>query len=490
MKLSRESYRQLHSALLDAFPKQANLEMVVRYHLELNPAEIEGTNLKDFVFNLIAWAESQDRVDELLAGARAENPGNQKLQEVQLLRQPDPKPLPIPDPLLPKRRWPVLLGGAVGLVLLSLGLVFWMLGRNDEPATPRSPTPAYTSSPARSIIPPTEAIAPTTVPVLPESSAGATASPSLPVPATPTELIFPATANKVALLQQLEGPGGAATGLAFSSDGTLLAVGYQNGSVDIWSLAERSVVRTLSPHTGKIVRVAFGPSDKYLATAGADGIIRVWRVSDGSEQRDLVVYGDQVNSLTFSPAGEIVASAGSKDGTAWLLPGTNGVSFPAHQAALRSGAVAPDRDVLATASEDHTVRLWQLPSRELIRTLEGHTGPVVAVAFAPNGKLLASGSTDQTMRLWQVGDGSLVGPPAQHSGDVGSIVFSPVARVLATGTSDGKIWFWDTGDVSLRRTLPAHSKYINALAFSPFGRVLASASDDGTVKLWGIPQAP
>ena len=116
--------------------------------------------------------------------------------------------------------------------------------------------------------------------------------------------------------------------------------------------------------------------------------------------------------------------------------------------------------------------------------LTGHSNIVRSIDIAPDNQTLASGSVDGTIKLWDLQTGKLIRTISAHSEGVRDIVFAPNGRTLASGGVENtiKLWDWQTG--KLIRTLTGHSDNINSVAFSPDSQSLASTSDDGTVKIW------
>jgi WD40 repeat protein len=172
--------------------------------------------------------------------------------------------------------------------------------------------------------------------------------------------------------------------------------------------------------------------------------------------------------------------------TAAALRGTG--ILTGHTGAVFSVAFSPDGKTLASGTDDHTIRLWDVATgRPTGQPLTGHTGTVLSVAFSPDGRILASGSVDDTIRLWDMFTGRPIGEPLTgHTRSVTSVAFSPDGRILASGSHDGTIRLWDVAYGRAIGTLTGHTGYVESVAFSPDGKILASGSDDHTVRLWDV----
>ena len=168
---------------------------------------------------------------------------------------------------------------------------------------------------------------------------------------------------------------------------------------------------------------------------------------------------------------------------AWSSAGAN---FSHHDKDINSVVFSPDGKTLASASDDETLRLWDVASGQLLRILEGHKDEVIGVAFSPNGKTLASASKDKTLRLWDVASGQALRILKGHQDRVMGVVFSPDGKTLASVSWDKTLRLWDVASGRGLRTIEGHEELIFGVAFSPDGKTLATASKDGTLRLWNV----
>jgi WD40 repeat protein len=156
-----------------------------------------------------------------------------------------------------------------------------------------------------------------------------------------------------------------------------------------------------------------------------------------------------------------------------------------HEDTVNSVTFSPDGRLLATASEDKTVKLWEAGTWRNLRTLAGHTRPVENAQFSPDGRWLASGSVDKTVRIWDVSNGhELRRLQGENKEEVNSVAFNASGSRLASGGDDGKIRIWDAASGQKLLDFPAETGQVLDLAFSPDGHLLATGGTEEIVKVW------
>jgi WD40 repeat protein len=220
-------------------------------------------------------------------------------------------------------------------------------------------------------------------------------------------------------------------------------------------------------------------------------LIPAWPLPDGPDPcaiRVLTGHSSAVSALAVAPDGSWLVSA-SNDQTIriWdVATGTERAMLAGNTSGVRALAVAPDGSWLVSASNDHAVRIWDVATGTERATLVGHASEVCAVAIAPDGSWLASGSDDQTVRIWDIATGAERTVLTGHTGWVRAVAIAPDGSWLASGGAgaDGTVRVWDVGTGAERTVLNGHSSWIRSMAISPTGSWLASASADGTLRIW------
>jgi cytochrome c len=235
---------------------------------------------------------------------------------------------------------------------------------------------------------------------------------------------------------QLRGHGGPVRTLAISADGATAISGSFDSSAIRWSLARNAAEQVLRFHDDAVNAVAL-LNDGRAATAGADGRIAIW--TEGKQQPDTALAG--------------------------------------HTAPIVALAVSPDGATLASASWDHTIRLWPMAGGAP-RVLEGHTQNVNGVAFTPDGRAVVSASYDLTLRIWPL-TGSESPTILTLPTPLSTVTVGPDGEIIAAG-ANGKVYFL-TSAGAVSGEVQASPTPIISVAISRDGTFVAAAGIRGSV---------
>ena len=277
--------------------------------------------------------------------------------------------------------------------------------------------------------------------------------------------------------------------IVFSPNGdSIVSVGF-DGTVCLWDLQGNTITQPWHKHEAKIICAAFSPDRKFIVSGSSDCTVRLWDTQGNLIGQPWHGHEGHVNSVAFSPDGKLIIS-GSCDRTIrlWNING-NPITQPwrGHEGQVNSLAFSPDGKLIISGG-DRTVRLWELhqilQDRVIGRSQRKYENWVNSVAFSPNGKWIVSASNDSTVRLWDI-DGNPIGQPWRgHGKEVNSVAFSPDGKWIVSASNDSTVRLWDIDGNPIGQPWRGHEYWVNSAAFSPDGKLIASGSLDGTVRLW------
>ncbi|GMM53049.1 Rsa4 protein [Starmerella bacillaris] len=282
--------------------------------------------------------------------------------------------------------------------------------------------------------------------------------------------------------------------LANPTIGCRLVSGSKDKTAKLWDVLSGHCLYTFS-HTNTVSCVKWGGfNDVY--TASHDKTVKVWDASSGRMKRSLDAHAHWVNHIALST--DFALRSGAYGPTLKLDiptpkgPSTHNAVDQARFKELQKIASQKfeqalshnKRELVATASDDFTMYLWDMKQTKPLARLTGHQQLVNHVCFSPDGRYLASSSFDRSVKLWEAQTGKFIASLRGHVAAVYQSAWSADSRLLVSCSKDTTLKVWDIATRKLKSDLPGHKDEVYAVDWSVDGTKVVSGSRDKTVRFW------
>ncbi|CDH55317.1 f-box-like wd repeat-containing protein tbl1xr1-like [Lichtheimia corymbifera JMRC:FSU:9682] len=280
------------------------------------------------------------------------------------------------------------------------------------------------------------------------------------------------------------------TTLDWNPSGTLLATGSYDGQARIWTL--KGELRFLmAQHRGPIFSLKWNGKGDLILSGSADNTTVVWDPETGEMKQQYELHSlaildvDWMDNTTFASCSSDKTIFVCRVGETEPLK-----KWAGHEDEVNAVRWDPTGQYLASCSDDMTTKIWSLSSDQPVQEIRGHSLQIYTLQWAPysrststessSPRILATASFDATVRLWDALNGTCLHVLQNHSEAVYSISFSPDARLLATGSFDEQLNVWNAKDGTLQETFKANGG-IFEVHFNKNGDKLAACTSNKQV---------
>ncbi len=263
------------------------------------------------------------------------------------------------------------------------------------------------------------------------------------------------------------------TALTFSPDGKSVVACSQAG-LHIYDPQTLKRQRTIPVQARNIHALAFSPDGNRLAVGGGNpattGTIEIFSWPNGKSLRTLSEHRDSVTAIAWQNPASLASASLDRDIMLWdLRTGTPTQRLKGHSRGVSALCFLEDKQTLVTTGVDQNVRVWNLTTGELIRSLNNHTLPAHDLALRPKQTglpLVASASDDRTVRLWQPTIGRMVKFARLKAAPL-KVAWLNNGTTIVTACADGTIRLIDPDSVEVTQEIPALNGWAYALALHP-----------------------
>eukprot|EP01107_Rhizomastix_libera_P000816 TRINITY_DN11537_c0_g1_i1.p1 TRINITY_DN11537_c0_g1~~TRINITY_DN11537_c0_g1_i1.p1 ORF type:complete len:938 (-),score=317.01 TRINITY_DN11537_c0_g1_i1:21-2834(-) len=262
----------------------------------------------------------------------------------------------------------------------------------------------------------------------------------------------------------------------------------------------------LEGHTGIILCCAIDCRQERIATAGKDHTIRVWDIATRKCVAICEGHTEAVGAVAFGLKRQGLLVSSSKDTTIkrWALDSIEAsltsaaetgeeveilrpqseITVAAHSKEINTVALSPNDKLIATGSQDKTIKLWNTADLSLSGTLSGHKRGVWCVQFSPVDQAVLSSSSDMTIRIWSIATMTCLKIFEGSGSSVLRCSFITKGTQVISGSTDGVLKLWDVKTTECLKTIEAHEDKLWSVAVKNDGEMIITGGGDAALNIW------
>ncbi|CAH1971194.1 unnamed protein product [Acanthoscelides obtectus] len=276
------------------------------------------------------------------------------------------------------------------------------------------------------------------------------------------------------------------TSLDWNCDGQLLATGSYDGYARIWTTDGR-LASTLGQHKGPIFALKWNKRGNYILSAGVDKTTIIWDAASGQCTQQFSFHSAPALDVDWQTNTSFASCSTDQCIHVCKLSVDKPIkSFQGHTNEVNAIKWDPQGQLLASCSDDMTLKIWSMKHDTCVHDLQAHSKEIYTIKWSPTGPgtqnpnmnlILASASFDSTVRLWDVERGACIHTLTKHTEPVYSVAFSPDGKFLASGSFDKCVHIWSTQTGQLVHSYKGTGGIFEVCWNSRGDKVGASASD-------------
>ncbi|KAI8904641.1 WD40-repeat-containing domain protein [Powellomyces hirtus] len=299
------------------------------------------------------------------------------------------------------------------------------------------------------------------------------------------------TSDLAAPIMLLTGHQGEVYSCKFSPDGRRLASGGFDRMIYLWNaFGECTNYMAMKGHAGPVLEVQWSQDGKNIYSASTDKTAGVWDTTIGERVKKLKGHTSFLNSIASTRRNSELVATGSDDSTVklWDPRSKHAVHTLTHKFPVTAVEFSMDGGLVFAGGLDNQIRAWDVRKGEVAYTLTGHLDTITGLRLSPDGDQLLSNAMDNTVRIWDIKPFAPPGTRLQHILEGAPHGFeknllrpcwSADADYVATGAGDRSVVVWDVAARKIVYKLPGHKGVVNEVAWTD--TILASASNDRTL---------